>query len=174
MEVNMFRAILSGLKGAFGYVMAGAWSLCNFVLCLPARMLGIGATPMPMPSFKLPAPPLPSLAAITPAEIAESISRESHQAYSFAACCVLDGRKPEMPSTMSRRLQAWLPGLRYEELEKLAEARPAGILAHLRGEIIAGVRCVQPLPPADLVVPPEELQFIAADREYDHVLGCAA
>jgi hypothetical protein len=166
----MFRAILAGLKT----VMAGAFALCDFVICLPFRMLGIGAALTPMPSFKLPPLSLPSSSAITPAEIEKSLSRESHHAFCFAAACVVDGRKPELPSMTSRRLRAWLPGLRYDELEKLAEARPEGILAHLRGAPIDGVRAMRPLPSADLVVPPEEMRFVARDREHDNALSRAA
>lgn len=170
----MFRSIFAGLKKVFSVVMAGAWGLCDLVLCLPFRLLGIGAVPVPTPSFKFPPLRLPLSTEITPAEIAESLSRESHQAFSFAACCVLDGRKPELPSTMSRRLRTWLPGLRYHELALLAEAHPARVLAHLRGDIIAGVPRLQPLPAADLVVPPEELEFIAPGRKHAPALSCAA
>ena len=165
----MLRGVFGAIARGLGAMVAGAVNLCGCSLSALATLFGFVPSPMALPEIDLEEWAALKQPAPTDAEVLRSQVRVASNAYDYAVDCVCDRARAPMPK-VPKVTAAWLRGLDYSELERLANAGSEAVAAHMRGHYIAGVPRVQPLPQRELVPPPAPV-FTAAYEEYELALS---
>lgn len=96
--------------------------------------------------------------AIQKKELEADRSRISIVVWSWARDCVTEWRQLEPPKKVPRDVRVWLAGLTVLEIVAMERAGDAAVREHMYGcgELISGVRKVQPLSPITLRFPPRK------------------
>ncbi|MDA9507092.1 hypothetical protein XI09_21165 [Bradyrhizobium sp. CCBAU 11386] len=85
-------------------------------------------------------------------------TRISIVVWSWSRDCVSEWRQLEPPKKVPREVRVWLAGLDVREIVTMARAGDAAVRQHIygRGELISGLRMVQPLSATTLYFPPRK------------------
>jgi hypothetical protein len=151
----MFRAILRGLATAARSALGITFGLFGALLSWPLRMFGADAGDSAIPEPPIMRRPTPVFVGLAPAEMAQSRLRDANMIYSWCGESLLNRTQMPLPTYLSRRTKAWLPGLTYTELIVLSNAGGRAISDHIGGiKRISGLRNVQPLLALRIDFPP--------------------
>ncbi|MHC2842825.1 hypothetical protein [Bradyrhizobium diazoefficiens] len=91
-------------------------------------------------------------------ELEADRTRISIVVWSWSRDCVTEWHQIDPPKNVPRDVRVWLAGLTVREIVTMASAGDASLRQHIygRGELISGVRMVQPLQPMSLHFPPRK------------------
>jgi hypothetical protein len=152
---SIFAALRAGIRGLFGF----AYGLVSW----PFLLFGGGGARSSGPDMQTLRATEQSLATargkdskVAPSTLRDSDFRRDGQiAWSTITAALLARQQLIFPSALLKKMQTWLQGLDYGQLEVLQSAGAVGICAHVAGtKAIAGVPSVKPLAPMKLKFPP--------------------